>query len=246
MVRRLLLQASIACMCLVVLAVPARGGLLPFVIDPGAPDILGADGTISYDAVSHLLHAEAAPFTFTAPYVSGPFAFVDGGNTTVDLSVDNSGNFLSNGSGVKITGSVDVDGDGLYDLVGTNSMPLLQGNIFAFGADDPGPPTRSFDGYFVVTGGLLTQSITLTGGGTTPGGFTLGDSGGFDLVVEQQVSGILGDFSNGFSGTPVKPEFGRLASVPEPGSAIMALSGATVLVGATLARRSRTRNHGKS
>ena len=65
-------------------------------------------------------------------------------------------------------------------------------------------------------------------GGTFTDLFKVGETGGFDLVVEQQVSGILGDFQASFSGNTVK---GIPAGVivPEPSTAIVVLSALATL-----------------
>jgi hypothetical protein len=209
-------------------ALPARGDLIPIVFGPDAPVVFGANGTLSYDAGSQVFHAETAPIAFTAPFASGGFAFVDNGNSIIDLKVDNNGAFAANGSGVSITGSIDIDGDGDYDVVGTTANPLLTGTVNAFGADLAGPPTRSFDGLFDITGGLLTQQITLTGGGQVFGGFPVGQTGGFILSAEDVAAGILGNFAQSFSSSSVKVNVG--VAVPEPSSAVLALVGAAVLL----------------
>jgi hypothetical protein len=73
--------------------------------------------------------------------------------------------------------------------------------------------------------------------------FRVGDLTGFDLVVEQQVSGILGDFARDFSGAaPKGPAPGVVT--PEPNTALMALTALAAGVGGMclrgLARRTRT------
>ena len=124
-------------------------------------------------------------------------------------------------------------------------MHLLSGPITAFGADPPGPPTRAFNGFFLIQGGALTQTITLSGGGTVFGGFPVGGQpGGFLLLAENVTSGILGNFAQDFASTNGKSNIG--VATPEPGAWILAGTGAATLAGwgrlrrrGSLASRSR-------
>ena len=113
----------------------------------------------------------------------------------------------------------------------------MTGTVNAFGSAGSGPAPWEFDGLFNFTGGALTQSsIPLSGGGTFSDLFTVGETGGFDLVVEQQVSGILGDFLADFSGNTLKgPVVG--VSVPEPSTATLGIIAVAGLAGSCLLGR---------
>jgi hypothetical protein len=147
------------------------------------------------------------------------------------LTVDRNGNFVSNGTGVALTGGVDIDGDGTDDASGT----LLTGAITAFGAGPAGPPTVGFNGLFRVTGGLLTSPVILSDGGKLPAQFPIGSVGGFIVFAEDVTSGILGDFAASFASDRVKPNLGL--AIPEPGSLMLALAGTVALGGYGLVRR---------
>jgi hypothetical protein len=179
--------------------------------------ISGINGTLTYSAATGEFQASTFPIIIAGPTIPAPghIGFFDQSipsTTTIDLFVDKAGNFVSNGTGLQITGAVDLDGDGTNDATGL----LLSGNITAFGADPAGPPTRVFDGLFTVTGGLLTQNITLSGGGTVFGGFPVGATGGFFLFAEDVTGGTLGNFNNDFSSDAVKDQESLV--IPEPGA----------------------------
>jgi hypothetical protein len=212
--------------------------LLP--IDIGVPNIQGFNGTLSYDATTGIFHSDILPLIFVAPNLpNNPngFVFFDffppapTPTLSIDLVVNPDGTFNSNGAGISVTGALDLDGDGTDDVAGT----LLTGNIIAFGSDPPGPPTVSFNGLFLITGGLLTQDVPLSGGGTYPAPFSVGALGGFLLNAEDVPStGTLGDFSSSFADDSVKATVGL--ATPEPVSAILALIG-VACAGATLGWR---------
>jgi hypothetical protein len=156
---------------------------------------------------------------------------------TIDLIVNQNGNFAGPGAGVRLTGAIDFNGDGIDDVSSTAASPLLAGTITAFGTDPAGPPTRSFDGYFRVTGGLLTSPITIIGTGQIiPPEFGVGSQGGFFISAENVTNGILGNYTQNFSSDRTKPLIG---AVPEPGGLVLALSGATTLCGFGWVRRRR-------
>jgi hypothetical protein len=92
-----------------------------------------------------------------------------------------------------------------------------------------------------LTGGALTlPSIPLSGGGNFTNLFQAGETGGFDLVVEQQVSGILGDFLSSFSGSTLK-QFPAGGVIPEPATATLGVLALTTLAGWEALRRLRGR-----
>jgi hypothetical protein len=211
------------------------GPLVQFDFSPGSPVIFSVNGTLSYDATTGAFHSEMTPLTYAAPSVPGGFAFFTGGTTTIDLVVDTNGDFVTSGDGVVVTGSLDLDGDGTDDVAGDAADPLLFGPVVAFGAEPPGPPTRTFDGLFTVQGGALTGTIPLSGGGALFGGFPIGPPGGFVLSAEDVGGGILGDFKVDFSSSNVKSDISGV--VPEPGGLTLALAALAVVVVAGRLRR---------
>jgi hypothetical protein len=212
---------------------------------PGGPTFQAVGGTLTYDSGTKVFDASLLPVVYTPAGSPGNLVFFDpttpDGNLslTVDLRVDNNGKFLSNGSGVTLVGALDFDSDGTDDANGT----LLTGNILAFGAGNPGQTPGSlpypFNGLFKVTGGLLSQPVPLTGGGTLAAEFPVGTLGGFNLSAETQVSGIVGNFAQSFSASNVKSDTGIVA--PEPSGILMALIGSATLAGCALVRRCRPR-----
>jgi hypothetical protein len=198
--------------------------LLPLDFEPGGPTVNGSNGGITYNATTGEFKATLTGPTlvYAAPFVTPKgFALISGGSLTMDLMVNQSGAFVANGTGVTLTGTVTING-----AVFTGA--LLTGVITAFGSQDPGPPTRDFNGYFTVTGGALTQTMTGTGGMAVSGGFGVGQPGGFLLSAENVTSGTLGDFTHDFSSSADKPLLG--VTVPEPSTLVLWLTGAVLLV----------------
>ena len=132
-------------------------------------------GTFSYDAGTGEFQSQTTPAVLGAASLPGMLAFFDfTGTTTIDLFVNPDGSFNRNGSGLSISGGTLSLSDGTVV-----SGPFLTGTITDFGADPPGPPTCSFDGFFQVSGGSLTAPIALVGGGSLPALFTVGQSRAF-------------------------------------------------------------------
>jgi hypothetical protein len=210
------------------------GGLIPFSFDPSRPTILATDGSVTYDASTGDFNVQATGLFFLSLHLPGgvPDVPITNDSAVIDLTLDQSGNLVAPGT-LKVTGAIDINQDGINDVSGT----LVTGTVTAFGAAAGGQAPWEFNGLFNFTGGLLTQpSITLSGGGTFTDLFKLSDTGGFDLVVEQQVSGILGNFLSSFSGKTSKGVVVGVV-VPEPGSAVLLLVGtAAVAVGTRLRR----------
>lgn len=205
-----------------------RAGLLPVTFAPNGPMIQSINGTLSYDATTGSFHSSASALTFNSPSVPGGFTFFGGnGQVTIDLHVDASGHFVSNGTGITVTGSLDLDGDGQTDVSGSAANPLLTGTITDFGAGPPSPSTVLFDGLFTIQGGQLTKPIPLSGGGSDPSFFQTGSQGGFILFTENASSGTLGDFSQSFSGSSSKGDAGP--TVPEPATLSLWLAAALSL-----------------
>jgi hypothetical protein len=214
--------------------VAGRADLLPIAPNPDGPIILGVNGTLTYDATTHDFAESATALSFTAGFVPGGTASITGGTTSVDLFVDNNGNFLNNGGGIDVTGTMTIGST-------TISGALLTGDVVAFGAQAAGPPSLEFNGLFTITGGLLTQPIPLGGGGTARAPYTVGMLGGFQVTAEGVSRGILGDFSADFSGNPTKD--GYFNPLPEPGTLMLAVLGTAGLGGAWGLRRLRRGSH---
>ncbi len=201
--------------------------LLPVNFEPGAPVVLGNNGNLTYTFSSGAFHSSSTPITFGAPFVTprGFATFSGSPRLTIDVIVNHNGDFVSNGTGLKLTGTVTING---ATFTGDDTNPLLFGAITNFGADLAGPPTRTFDGYFTITGGALTQTQNGTGGTPVFGGFRAGESGAFILNAENVTGGTLGNFSQNFASSSVKSSTGVL--VPEPSGLALLLSGAVALV----------------
>jgi hypothetical protein len=227
---------SLAVGLLLLLPAPVcRADLVPISFPPNGPLISGINGSLTYKATTEVFHIDALPLTYAPAPAAGGFATFAGTAITIDLKVDSTGAFISNGAGLTVTGSLDLDGDGTADATGT----LLTGQITNFGADPAGPPTRAFDGLFTIEGGLLTTNIPLSGGGMLFGGFTVGQKGGFILNAENVTKGNLGDFSSDFASSQTKVKIGPAVPVPEPAAGTLALIGALGLGAASLCRRGR-------
>jgi hypothetical protein len=203
-----------------------RAGSLPVTFQPGGPIVSGSNGGLTYNSTTGDFNVTltAPSLVYAAPFVQPRGFTVFSGSLLIDLMVDHNGRFAANGTGLKLTGSVTING-AVFN--GSGATPLLTGTITDFGSDVAGPPTRSFDGFFSITGGLLTQTETGSGGNPVFGGFPLGRAGGFLLSAENVTSGTLGDFSRSFSSSSVKPEVG--VATPEPSSLALVLTAAVVL-----------------
>ncbi len=204
----------------------ARAGLLPINYIPNSPQVGGSNGSIAYTASTgdFKVALSAASLQYTAPLIlKAPFFATFTGVLSIDLTVDHNGNFVANGTGVSLTGTLTLSKlqDGATPV--TFSGTLLTGTVTNFGAQMAGPPSLSFDGYFSVTGGALTQTMTDSKGNSVFGGFSVGQLGGFQLVAENVTSGTLGDFTSSFSSSSVKPTLGMLT--PEPGTLALWLTG---------------------
>ena len=211
------------------------GGLLQFTFDPNQPLILSTDGSLTFDHTSGDFNVQATGLFFLSNTVFAPITGSD--LATLNMTVDPSGNLVGTGS-LSVTGALDIDGDGTNDV---NESTLLTATINALGTAPAGPAPWEFNGLMNLTGGALTQaSIPLSGGGTFTNLFQVGETGGFDLVVEQQVSGILGDFLSSFSGNTIK-QFAAGVPTPEPSTATLAVLALTTIAGWGALRRLRGR-----
>jgi hypothetical protein len=221
--------------CLQPLITPSvcRADLLPVIFQPGAPIVGGSNGALTYNASTgdFNLTVSAPTLTYAGPFVNPPpgnnFALIASPKLIIDLKVNTSGNFVANGTGVLLTGTVSFKDQfgGTVTFSGTTSAnPLLSGTVTNFGAQAVGPPSLSFDGYYNVTGGALTQTRTDSMGNPIFGGFPLGGgTGGFLIDAENVTGGTLGDFTHNFSSSNVKPEVGTVT--PAPPSLTLALAG---------------------
>jgi hypothetical protein len=204
----------------------SRADLIPITFAPGGPTVQGLAGTLNYDATTGHFQASAPAATLNASYLPRGFALISNGTVSIDLFVDQNGNLVSGGTGVTLTGSVTINGKLISGL--TPSDPLLQGTIRAFGSDPAGPPTRSMDLIYLVAGGELTTPGTSNN--PSLGAFPVGSPGGALLSVENVTSGILGNFSQSFSSTSMKPLIGTII-VPEPGAWALGLFATVGFVG---------------
>lgn len=200
--------------------------------------ILATDGSVDYDSSTGDFNVSATGLFFISDSLPGGAGQVpiSGGAADLLLNVDQNGALLVPGS-LTVTGSIDFDQDGIDDVSGT----LVDATVNGFNPSGAGPAPWGFLGLFKFTGGELTQaSIPLSGGGTFTSTYTVGEAGGFNLIVEQQVSGILGDFLSSFSGQTVKGPVVSL--VPEPTSGCLLVAGLATIAGVGLFRRNPRRS----
>jgi hypothetical protein len=206
--------------------------------DQSRPEIfaLGDTGdSVTYSAASGDFNVQALGLYFiTSPFTSNVVAPLSNGLAVLDLKVGPSGNLAGPGS-LTVTGAIDLDQDGSNDVLGT----LLTGTINAFGAAAASASPWEFDGLLNINGGALTQrSIALSGGGTFTDLLRIGDPGAFDLTVETQLTGILGDFVSDFSGSKLKgPIPGVAQAVPEPSTSVLAIFALASIAGGHLLKR---------
>lgn len=214
-----------------------QADLVPFTPNQNYAVVFGSNGTLAYNASSGNFQSDSMPLSYTSPFTvsndSGGIALFTGdgsmNDVSINLLVNPDGSFKGGGTGLTITGSIDIDTDGHDDVVTSGpNTPLLTGDVYAFGAQAAGPPTIVFNGLFTITGGLLTQNVNLSGGGSTFGGFPLGAIGGFILDAQNVTSGTLGDFTQDFSSDSVKATAG-VATVPEPATSTLLLAAVALL-----------------
>jgi hypothetical protein len=207
--------ALFVALCLATTA-PARGSM-----------ILATDGSVSYDQGTGNFDVTATGlFLLSNNLPLGASQVpIDGGSANLNLTVDQNGNLVSPGS-LTVTGAIDIDQDGKNDVSGS----LVTATVNSFSPSGAGPAPWSFQGAFKFDGGGLTMSsIPLSGGGSFADTFLLGGDGTFNLVIESQVSGILGNFLQSFSGSTVKGL--PVSPVPEPASSSLLLAGAATIAG---------------
>jgi hypothetical protein len=209
------------------------GGLLPINFNPNGPLILATDGSVTYDQTTGNFNVQAiGEFYLSNNLPNGNTQVpITNDSAVINLTVDQNGNLVGTGS-LTVNGSIDFDQDGINDVSGQ----LVTGTINAFGAAVAGPAPWEFNGLFNFTGGGLTQaSIPLSGGGAFTDLFSVGQTGGFDLVVEQQVSGTLGDFLASFSGNTIK-NISVSSVVPEPATGTLGLIAMVAITGGLVPR----------
>jgi PEP-CTERM motif len=215
------------------------GALLVGCVAPAKADvILATDGSVTYDSSTGDFNVSANGLFFLSDSLPGDPGQVPISSGTADLllSVDQNGALVGPGS-LMLTGGIDFDQDGINDVSGA----LVVATVNAFNPSGAGPAPWGFLGQFTFTGGSLTQaSIPLSGGGTFSDTYAVGQTGTFDLIIEQQVSGILGDFLSNFSGQSVKGPV--VFSVPEPASGCLLIAGLATIAGVGLFRRNPRRS----
>lgn len=137
-------------------------------------------GTVSYDSASDMFSVQATPLNIDTTSSSGLFFT---GNLDINIEVDGTGALVGGvpGDDLVLTGDVDIDGDFIVDESGV----LLTGEITAFGHQDSGGLSDTYDYRFTVTGGALASlyagkdlGITLTSENSTFGGDFSVDFGG--------------------------------------------------------------------
>jgi hypothetical protein len=219
-----------------------RAGFVPVIFQAGSPTVTGSNGGLSYKVSTGDFNvAVTAPtLTLNGAFINPStthFAIITSPRLVIDVLVDTNGNFVGNGTGVLLLGSVtfSLSDGGSVTFSGTSTAnPLLSGSITAFGAPAAGPPSLTFDGLFTLTGGALTTTKTDSKGNPVFGGFPLGGPGGFLLDAENVTGGTLGDFTHDFSSSSVKPTVGVV--VPAPATLTLLLAGAAVLAPWSLTR----------
>jgi hypothetical protein len=235
-----LLALAVAASIWLLSAPPCKADLIPVGFDPNGPVIFGGvpgKDTLKYTASTGDFQFSGGPVSFNYSSLPIGFALFDVdlmsgqpiGLITLDVQLTPMGGGFQGPGTISVTGSLDLDWDGITDVSGDVSNPLLFGSMTNFGADPAGPPTVSFNGLFDIQGGLLTQDISLSGGGIISGGFPVGGPPGlFLLSAESVTGGTLGDFSQDFSSDSGKPEVG-VSTVPAPPTWVLGLLGAVVL-----------------
>ncbi len=220
--------AAIAFACGLLFLGPDRpchaGGLLQFQFDPNGPTIAAANGTLNYDASTGEFSGSAAPLTLSSTLLpgSGVATFSSDSVLSFDFFVNPDGSFRSDPDGFNLNGTLSIGGDRI-------TGGLLSGDFYAFGAEPAGPPAWVANALADPNGGLLSRYETLVDGSILPPLFPVGGLPmGIDFFVEGVTSGVLGDFSQSFSGYNLKEDVG-LASIPEPSSGMMAIIAIMVL-----------------
>ena len=176
-----------------------------FVLRPALADLLGIlpsfplltydnTGVILYNSSTNRLTVNASPIAFRASPTQPPVLVTpvpgSGEVFAININVDESGTLLGGipGDDLLVTGNATVNG--------TNySGTLLSGEVRAFGFEDSGGPTDSYDFEFEVTGGQLA--------------FLFEDQD-IGVVLTSEMSSFNGSFVRNFIGAAK----GTLGSVP--------------------------------
>jgi hypothetical protein len=242
----------LAAACALLLPSAGRAGYLSFSLNSSGPTIDSAwpPGTLKYDAGTGNFHSDSLPLTLTRFDASANLTLYGqftSGNVSIDLFVDKMGNFVSNGTGFVLTGTVDFLDPTTLDPTkpigsasGDAGNPLLFGPITNFGFLQVGTPAGNppvlFNGLFTMQGGVLTKPVTINGTPTTI--YNPGTQGGFILTAETTLSGTPGDFTKSFSADLGKDVEG--AVVPAPPAGVLALICAGLLLGRAVFRRRKS------
>ena len=115
-------------------------------------------GTATYDSTTDEFSIAATPIGIDSSAGSG---FFFSGNVDINIEVDDTGALVGGTAGddLIITGDVDIDGDFISDESGV----LLTGEIVQFGFEDTGGTTDNYDFRFQITGGALTTNALTAG-----------------------------------------------------------------------------------
>lgn len=170
---------------------------------------LTGDPGVTYNATTDLFTAQATPISFLSSAVPFPVAISAPESFGINFTVDSAGNFTGGvaGNDFELTGEIDIDLDGTIDVSGV----LLTGEVIAFGFEDSGSAssTDSYDVRLQVTGGVLTTSGTLSGGGLRPNYF---DGKDVAILIGSENSTFNGSFDVDFVGE-TKAVFGPIDTI---------------------------------
>ncbi len=190
-----------------------------------APDILSQFIDVTYDSeIDSLL---ATGFSLQLKVEDGFFLTIENGGFDIDIITAGMGSAssgLSAPDDLLVTGSIDVDGDDMPDIMGV----LLTGTVLSgrFGATETGPGIMDFE--FEVTGGELAgveEDEPLFLLGSTVGTIlSLGENSSFTGSFDEDFDNLISGIEGSGAGTA------DTAPVPEPGSLLLLGSGALGLL----------------
>ena len=109
------------------------------------------DGSVTYDSTTDVFSLDATPTSLSTSTL--PFGLFFDGDFDINIVVDENGDLVSGvgGDDLVLAGTVDTTGDFIPDFSGV----LLTGEIVEFTATDSGGISDTYGFRFVVTGGLL-------------------------------------------------------------------------------------------
>jgi len=138
-------------------------------------------GVLTYNSASQAMDVTATPLFFRATGAVMPTPITGARDFEIHVLTDGTSVSGVAGDDFKVTGAVDLDGNGTADVSGT----LLTGEVERFGFLDVGATEDKFEFVFRPTGGLLLSSF-------------LGKDIGVTLTSEN--STFVGDFQTNFNG----------------------------------------------